>query len=444
MKKTAIKGLIILAIVVLVCIFFSGTLHTITTAKVRITKAKTGRLETEITMTGKLQWPETVNLTVEGLGGDDTLIVRSTTAAAGAYVRAGDLLAECVVSNYDGRLETLQSSSAGKEKELLELERKNSSLMLTDQQEAWFAAYKRVQAAGSETQALRQDLRLAAWKAGVTLGEGDTVPEGTADETLAELRAGLTAAEAEEAAAQAALDGMKWLNISEEAVTYLDKKDELEKDLAKLSEEITALRILNEQSAAIRAPHDGYITATDLKAGDQISRDSVIASMTAPGTEPVIRLDPGDTRRTVENGTPVTLTAGDKTTDSEICGQGVRADGGLYLDASLSRGALAALGGSSATSEDKAVTAKMVYQSENATTLIPATALRGSSGNYYIYTATSSTNNLGAEQYNIERKNVTVLGMNDTMASIEEALKNDAIVYLEDRQLTDGCEVMLY
>ena len=51
---------------------------------------------------------------------------------------------------------------------------------------------------------------------------------------------------------------------------------------------------------------------------------------------------------------------------------------------------------------------------------------------------------LGAEQFTITRKDVTVLGINDTVASIEETLKNNTIVYLEDRQITDGCEVIVY
>ena len=50
MKKTAVKGLFILIAVALVCVFFSGTLHSITTAKVQMTKAKTGKLTSEISM----------------------------------------------------------------------------------------------------------------------------------------------------------------------------------------------------------------------------------------------------------------------------------------------------------------------------------------------------------------------------------------------------------
>ena len=120
MKKFAIKGLIILGIVVILCVFLSGTLHTITTAKVRTVSARTGRFEEEITLTGNLQWPATVNLTVEGMTGEDTLVIGNIPVSTGAYVREGDVLAECTVSNYDSRLKTLQDTLAAREKEYLD------------------------------------------------------------------------------------------------------------------------------------------------------------------------------------------------------------------------------------------------------------------------------------------------------------------------------------
>ena len=43
-KKIAIKGLIALAVLVAVCIFFSGTIRTIATAKVKITQPRSGKL----------------------------------------------------------------------------------------------------------------------------------------------------------------------------------------------------------------------------------------------------------------------------------------------------------------------------------------------------------------------------------------------------------------
>ena len=444
MKKFAIKGLIILGIVVILCVFLSGTLHTITTAKVRTVSARTGRFEEEITLTGNLQWPATVNLTVEGMTGEDTLVIGNIPVSTGAYVREGDVLAECTVSNYDSRLKTLQDTLAAREKEYLDQERKSGSLMITEPQQQWYTAYRQLQDARNTVQILRQDLALEAWKAGITPGEGDSLPVTCEHEALLEIHSRLTQAKEEEAAAESRFNQLSRLNISEEVISYLDKKNELQSEMDALNEEITALRILNERASAIRAPHAGYITAAELKAGDQVSKETVLITMTAPDTEPVIRLTQEDSKRTIDDGTAVTLSVGSKTTESVISKQGIGPDGSPYLDAAVSQKILAALGGAAAAAEEKAVTGKLICRAENPSSLIPVTALRGSGGNYYIYIANSAVDTLGAEQFTIARKDVTVLGINDTVASIEETLKNNTIVYLEDRQITDGCEVIVY
>lgn len=444
MKKIAIKGLIILGIVVALCIFLSGTLHTITTAKVRTVNARMGRFEEEISLSGSLLWPETVNLSAEGMTGEDTLVISRLPVAAGSYVKEGDLLAECTVSNFESRLKTLQDTLAAREKEYLDQERKSGTMMITDQQLQWYSAYRRLQDARTAVQAIRQDLALEAWKAGITLGEGDTLPEACEDEALLELGSRLAEAEKEEASAEQTFSLLSRLNISEDVISCFDKKNELQAEMDALNREITDLRILNERAAAIRAPHAGYITALELKAGDQVSRETVLMSITAPDTEPVIRLAMDDSKHSVADGTEVTLSIGDRTADSKITGRGIAADGSLYLDAAVDRKILAALGGAAAAGEEKAVTAKLVYQAENPSSLIPVTALRGASGSYYIYVASSAVDTLGAEKITISRKNVSVLGINDTVASIEEPLKNSPIVYLEDRQISDGCEVIVY
>ena len=84
MKKFAIKGLIILGIVVLLCIFLSGTLRTITTAKVRIARTKTGRFESETALSGSLVWPDTEDVTVEGMTEEDSLLIRNMPVSTGS------------------------------------------------------------------------------------------------------------------------------------------------------------------------------------------------------------------------------------------------------------------------------------------------------------------------------------------------------------------------
>lgn len=51
LKRFAMKGLIVLAVVVALCMFFARTVQTITTPKVQIVTGSTGRFEQELKFT---------------------------------------------------------------------------------------------------------------------------------------------------------------------------------------------------------------------------------------------------------------------------------------------------------------------------------------------------------------------------------------------------------
>ena len=58
LKRFAMKGLIVLAVVVALCMFFARTVQTITTPKVQIVTGSTGRFEQELKFTAKVEFPE--------------------------------------------------------------------------------------------------------------------------------------------------------------------------------------------------------------------------------------------------------------------------------------------------------------------------------------------------------------------------------------------------
>ena len=53
-KKIAIKGLIAVAALVAVCMFFSGTIRTIATAKVKMTQPRSGKLTQSVELKSTL------------------------------------------------------------------------------------------------------------------------------------------------------------------------------------------------------------------------------------------------------------------------------------------------------------------------------------------------------------------------------------------------------
>ncbi len=447
MKKHALKGLIILGIIVLLCVFFSGTLHTITTAKVQMVKAKTGKMEGEITLTGSLFWPETENIYVDGMNSEDTLILRQLCVKAGSYVKAGDLLAVCSVNDADVRLEMLQESYQAKEKEYYEQERKNQWVTLTPQQEKWYASYCAVRETGNAFREADREYQVEAWREGKKeLSDTDI----NADEFDGDLKAAWEKRKEKAAEYDAAQEEFKKNGIyapSEDVVTYLEKKAELEGEMKDLTEQISDLLMLEARAEEIRSPHDGYITAADLKQGDSLTRNTVLVQMTKENTSPVIRLDTSESKRNVPAGTEAELSAGENTVKAEVNGRIINEDGKPVIDVKIERKDIASLGGVGAITEANSVTAKIKWKDETATTLIPTSALRGTEGDYYIYIVLNNGEEAGQEnnlKTTIARKNVKVLSQSGAVTSVEENLKHETLVYMEDRPLTEGCEVMSY
>ena len=71
LKKFALKGLAVLAAVLALCAFFSGTIRTITTPKVRLVSPRMGKLEEKISISAEVYFPETVEIKPE-IEGDYT------------------------------------------------------------------------------------------------------------------------------------------------------------------------------------------------------------------------------------------------------------------------------------------------------------------------------------------------------------------------------------
>ena len=105
-KKFALRGMIILAVVIALCILFSGTLRTLTTAKVRVAETKNGKLESTIDLKGKVVFPKDEEMTIrlpEGLG----LTVTKVHVTVGEKVSKGDKLLSTEVTDADKQLKIL-------------------------------------------------------------------------------------------------------------------------------------------------------------------------------------------------------------------------------------------------------------------------------------------------------------------------------------------------
>ena len=255
MKKMAIKGLVTLAAVVALCMFFSGTIKTISTAKVKLVTAKQGKLEEEIKLSGNLTFPQTEDVKL-ALTSDQSVTIKRVRVAKGRRVAAGDVLFEAEVSGYDKEMESLRGEYDAAQKELMELERKNGDVRLKRTEEIWVEAYDALAKSKDDCMTAQTQLEVAAKLAGVTLS-GGRLPSGETDETLTDAQKAVDAAQAAQDEAQKKFNSANRLGISENVINYITQSRQLNEKLATTQEKITALDVLAQQALQVTAPHDG-------------------------------------------------------------------------------------------------------------------------------------------------------------------------------------------
>ena len=122
MKKFALKGILILAVVVALCMFFSGTIKTLTTAKVKLVTPRSGKLEEKISLSGVLTFPETQELFME-TNGSNAVTITNVNTRAGYTMKQGDVLLEAEISGYDSTMAGYENSYNTAMMSLMELEK---------------------------------------------------------------------------------------------------------------------------------------------------------------------------------------------------------------------------------------------------------------------------------------------------------------------------------
>ena len=443
MKKVAIKGLAMLAAVVALCMFFSGTIKTISTAKVRIVTARTGKLEEKIKLEGTLVFPETEEIGVPGLASGQSVTVRRMRVSKGRRVKAGDVLFEAEVDGAEDKLAELEETCKSAQTELLELQRKNGDMRLKRTEELWIEAYDALADARERQLEAQTALRIAALRAGVTL-EAGRVPQGEKDEALLTCQSEADGADAAAAEAEKLFGNANRLGISEDVVSYITKTRELEAKIADAQAEIAQWSVLRDAASSVAAPHDGYVVEVNAKAGESLNAQSVAVVMSAEKTGGVLRVDTSATDRSVEKGTQVTAAReGGKETTKKVTGSGVSEEGKRYVDVELTDKDITGLGGAAALMATP-IGVTVSYRAPSSTTLLPVSAVRGTGDQRYVYVVSETQNALGEQTLRVSKQEVKVLSEVGGTASLETDLSRQRIAYMEDREIADGSEVMLY
>ena len=438
MKKMAIKGLVTLAAVVALCMFFSGTIKTISTAKVKLVTAKQGKLEEEIKLSGNLTFPQTEDVKL-AFTSDQSVTIKRVRVAKGRRVAAGDVLFEAEVSGYDKEKESLRGEYDAAQKELMELERKNGDVRLKRTEEIWVEAYDALAKSKDDCMTAQTQLEVAAKLAGVTLS-GGRLPSGETDETLT----AVDAAQAAQDEAQKKFNSANRLGISENVINYITQSRQLNEKLSTAQEKITALDVLAQRARQVTAPHDGYIVEINVKAGDSYDGKTAALVISSESGDAVLRADTSKIEKKIDKGTQVTVKRdSDKTLTKKVTDSGVNEEGKRYIDVKLTDKDITNLGGGAALFS-AAVEMTASYRASSSTTLLPASAVRGSGDSRYVYIVSEESNALGQRVLKVKKQDVKVLSEVGSTVSIQDDLSRQRVAYMEDRAISDGSEVMVY
>lgn len=426
MKTKALKGFAALLALLVVCFFFSGTVRTLTTAKVMLTYPQQGRLKETLNLTGTLHFSATEDVSVT-LPEGAALTITQVNVAPGMAVSAGDVLFETVFTGVDTLIAVQEDNYATAQTELLTLERQNSQLRVQRTDESWLAAYDAL-----------VDAYNAQHDAEVALTVATNLQTGVKEAQSAYDEAAQAVASAEKT-----MEKLDRIGIAEDVYAYTMEKRDIQARMDAATANIVSLRTLEQSTRQITAPHDGYVVAVNLSAGQSWDGQAAL-TLSAEGAEMLLRADASDLSRSISEGANVTVSGRFGTSvKTTVTKTGYDSHGEPYAEVGLSAKEATSLD-TVAHLMSQGTSMQITYTAAQASYLLPAAALRGSEGNYSVYTVTKSQNAFGQTVLTVAEQEVTLLDEGGSMVSIDGIYDNVQVAYMEDRAISPGSEVMAY
>lgn len=426
MKTKALKGFAALMVLLVVCFFFSGTARTLTTAKVMLTYPQLGRLKETLNLTGTLRFSATEDVSVS-LPEGASLTITQVNVAPGMAVSAGDVLFETAFTGVEKLIAAQEEIYAAAQSELLTLERENNQLRLQRTEESWLAAYDALVDAYNARHDAEVALNVAA-----NLRTGVEEAQSAYDEAAQAV-----------VSAEKLMEKMNRTGIAEDVYAYTMAKRDIQARMDSTTANIVSLHTLEQSTRQIVAPHDGYVVAVNLSAGQSWDGQAALI-MSAEGAEMLLRADASDLSHSISEGANVTVSGRFGTTvKTKVAKTGYDSHGEPFAEVGLSA--------KDATSLDtvahlmsQGASMQFTYTATQTSYLLPAAALRGGEDNYSVYTVTESQNAFGQTILTVAEQKVTLLDEGGSMVSIDGIYDNVQVAYMEDRAISPGSEVMAY
>lgn len=449
-KGKALKGLLILALIVALCMYFSNTIQTITTPKVKLVEATTGRVEQKIALEAKPYFPVRTEVTLKKAV-DTPITVDKVYVSAGLYVEAGDTLFTANVNDYDTKEKDLRDKYNETAQKLIDLDIANRKNSKQSKRNELYDAMLNAQDALTQAES---DARLAAAAEGVDL----TFDQETWTAIALRKNASQTVKDqiAKAATAKAAFNDARdaffksyenaKLKVSDEVFKYINDRNTITKQLQDLSDDMVDLLDAKQTLSAVKAESAGYIVAMDVK--ENTAYDGRVSAYTLAKKEdaPILRADITDLKKEVSEGARVEVAGDYETFKSKVLEVKIDNDGRQYAHIELTDDMLRTAGGMAKLISAGSMEVSVVFRSKKNATLVPAGALRSEGdGNDYVFVAEYQRGGFLSGSGMVARKtSVTVMDRGDKAVSVQEDLAYQRIVERADRTVEDGKPIMEY
>ena len=447
LKRIALKGLIILAVTVALCMFFAKTVMTITTPKIQIVQASRGRLEQKINLRGQVHFPETDDHILSDAA-KSNIVVDKVYVRPGHHVKAGETLFTAIIPDYEDKWKELQGKYDEKAKGLMDKDIENRNASKTSGQNA---LYDEVMDKQTALSAAEHNARTLALRQGVTLGADLAAwPEQAAgkDDLVQAVSAVQTAKTAYDEAYAAFFKTFNSAKTRVKSSTfkYINERNTLLKELNVITDDMVALADRKSKLTTITAPHDGYVVTMDVKNGDTYDGKKSAFTLSQENAAPVLRADITSLNKSIADGTRVDI-AGDYGSERTAVEKTVlESDGKKYVHVTLTENIISIKGGITRMVTDGDTEMTVTYRAKESATLVPASAVRNEGeGQDYVYLIQRNWGGfLGSSSMKAVKTSVTVLERGDKVISIQQEMDYQEIADREDRALTDDCTVMEY
>lgn len=448
-RRFAIKGLIALAVVVALSMFFARTIQTITTTKIAIAKAQQGRLEQTIRLEANLVFPNSEPLIFPQATGYNVAVGR-VYVRPGYRVAKGDVLFTAAILDYQEKKDKLSADYLAEAQKLSEEEIKNRKLRLKKSaQNERYEAMLRLQGELAEARAVAL---AAALVEGVSLPDDIALwPQAAAGGTEA-LRVAAQAAAAKQTETQAAIDSFfssyneKKVRVTPALFSFIAQRDGILKKMADIEAQMAVLEAARASFSEVRAPRDGYVVEVGVKEGEAYDGKKAAYQLDDPAKPPVLRADITSVKRAIDDGAKATVKYGSFEWQTTVAGTGVGSDGKRYVDLKLNEPDFQDyVSLSSLAMRGDALNIAISRRAGSSATLIPAGALHEDGGEAYIFTVNGGGwGGLMDTGMKVQKQAVTVVDRSDAMVALADELWDTEIAYREDHPLEDGDRVMEY